>query len=110
MQLPHNFLTASDIRKNMDDDLPSGTSHLSVNAIKAQSAKLYRLDGEISVRRAQVIGNIISSLSAKQRSYFDQLKGKGIANWPAKRSPINKRNYNHDVDVAMMTVASQLYS
>ncbi|MGL1860929.1 MAG: hypothetical protein OCC46_00230 [Pseudodesulfovibrio sp.] len=97
-------------RRNIEGDFPTGTSRLSMASVQEQSAKLYRLDGEMSVRRAQVIGGIIRSLTPDQRAYFDALKGKGIDDWPNKRSPIDKRNYTHDVDVGIMTIASQLYS
>ncbi len=97
-------------RRNFEGDFPNGTSRLSLNVIKEQSAKLYRLDGEMSIRRAQVIGTILRSLNKSQLEYLDNLKNKGIKNWPNKNSPVNKRNYRHDVDVAMMTIASQLYS
>ena len=39
---------------------------------KFHQAILYRLDGEISYERAQVMGSILSKLNATQRVHFDE--------------------------------------
>lgn len=97
-------------RRNLEGDIPDGTTVLDLEAIKTASAALYRLDGEISIRRAQVLGSIIRSMDADQIAFFDGLDGTGVDDWPTATSPIDKRDYPHDVHVAIMTYASQLYS
>jgi len=54
-------------------DVPAGSSGLDQTAVKAYSAQLYRLDGEISYQRAQVMGTMISHFTADQRAYLDAM-------------------------------------
>lgn len=50
------FVLMDAFRRLINNDLPSGTTGLSADAVKAYSAQLYRLDGEISFARAQLMG------------------------------------------------------
>ena len=72
------FVLISAFRRLLQGNLPAGTTGLSEDAVKAYSAKLYRLDGEISFARAQRMGGLITSLDATQRAHLDAMVGKGM--------------------------------
>lgn len=94
----------------LKNDLPAGTTSLSKDAVKAYSAELYQLDGQISFERAQLMGRIITSLSAEQKAYFDAMVGKGMREWNTVEEPEDIRGLDRDVKVAVMTYAADLYS
>jgi hypothetical protein len=60
-------------RKNMEKQYPEGTPHLDKDAVLEYSARFYRINGELSYRRAEVLGGIINSLSDKQKARFDEI-------------------------------------
>jgi Raf kinase inhibitor-like YbhB/YbcL family protein len=93
-----------------DGDLPAGTSGLSEDAVKAYSADLYKLDGQISFARAELYGRMINSMSAEQIAYFDAMKGKGMKEWPVVIEPEDIRGLDREVKVAVMTYAADMYS
>ena len=94
----------------LEGDLPAGTTGLNEEAVKAYSAELYRLDGEISFERAELMGNILNNLSAEQTAYFDAMVGKGMLEWPNVEEPADVRSLNRDVKVAVMTYAADMFS
>jgi len=104
------FVLMDAFRRLLEGDLPTGTTGLDEDAIKAYSAELYRLDGEISYERAQVMGGIISSFDATQRAYLDSMVGKGMLEWPDVEEPSDLRNLDRDVKVAVMTYAGDMFS
>lgn len=93
-----------------NNDLPAGTTGLSLDAVKAYSADLYKLDGEISFARAELYGRMINSTSAEQIAYFDAMKGKGMKEWPVVTEPEDVRGLDREVKVAVMTYAADMYS
>jgi hypothetical protein len=104
------FVLIDAFRRQIEGDLPAGTTGLSLNAVKAYSAELYRLDGEISFARAQLMGKLINEMSAEQKAYFDAMKGKGMKTWPTVTEPEDIRGLDRDVKVAVMTYAADMYS
>ena len=104
------FVLMKAFRRLLSGDVPATTSQLSESGVRAFSAQLYRLDGEISYDRALVMGRILNSLSSEQQASLRSLVGKGIANWPDLPDQIDKRLFSHDVHVALMTYASDLFS
>jgi Raf kinase inhibitor-like YbhB/YbcL family protein len=94
----------------LTNDLPAGTTGLNEEAVKAYSAELYKLDGQISFERAQLMGKIINSLSADQKAYFDAMVGQGMKEWNTVEEPEDIRGLDRDVKVAVMTYAADLYS
>lgn len=104
------FVLIDAFRRQIENDLPAGTTGLSLEAVKAYSAELYRLDGEISYDRAVLMGKIINALSAEQQAYFDAMKGKGMKTWPTVTEPEDIRGLDREVKVAVMTYAADLYS
>lgn len=99
-------------RRQLESDLPAGTTGLDSSAVAAYAADLYRLDGQISFARARLMGGIVRSLTPAQRAALDALKGHGgVGNWDRTRpDPLQARHLDHDVNVAVMTCASEMYA
>lgn len=99
-------------RRLYENDLPSGSTGLDIEAVKSYSAQLYRLDGEISYGRAELLGRVYRSFSQAQKTTLDNLRAlNGVGNWPANlQNPLQGRGLDRDVDVAVMTYASEMYS
>jgi hypothetical protein len=104
------FALMEAFRRLLEGDLPAGTTGLSEDAVKAYSAKLYRLDGEISFARAQLMGSLITSMNATQRACLDSMVGKGMLDWPKVEEPSDIQGLDRDVKVAVMTYAADMYS
>jgi len=97
-------------RRQLEGDIPAGSQGLDRDAVLAYSAELYRLDGEMSLQRAQVMGGILHDLNTQQRAYLHKLKDTGMAAWPNVPEPIDRRSLPHDVHVAVMTYAGDMFS
>ena len=99
-------------RRLIDGDLPSGTTGLNKDIVMYYTADLYRIDGLISYNRAQLFGQVLNSLSTAQKAKLVALKGlKGIGNWDANvTNPLEKLQLQQDVNVAVMTYASEMYA
>jgi len=99
-------------RRLIDGDLPAGKTGLDPDVVKAFSAELYRIDGEISYKRAQLFGQVISSLSGQQIAELNALKElNGVGNWNnSLANPLDGMQLEKDVNVAVMTYASEIYA
>lgn len=104
------FVLMDAFRRMTDGKLPAGKTELSKDAVKTYSAELYQLDGQISFARAQLMGQIINTLSAQQRGYFDAMVGKGMKEWNTAQEPADVRGLDRDTKVAVMTYAADLFS
>ena len=104
------FVLIKAFTRLLDGDLPAGTTGLSEDAIKAYSAELYHLDGEISFARAELYGKLVGSFTSDQKAYFDAMKGKGMKTWPTVIEPGDIQGLDRDVKVAVMTYAADMYS
>jgi hypothetical protein len=95
-----------------ESDLPAGTTELSKDEVINYTGELYKLDGQISFGRAQIFGEVINSLSSEQKGKLDALKGlKGIGNWSNNLpNQLDGLNLEQDVNVAVMTYASEMYA
>ncbi len=93
-----------------DGKLPTGTTGLSEDAVKAYSTQLYQLDGQISFARAQLYGKLLYSMDAEQKAYLDAMVGKGMASWPKVTQPPDLQGLTPDVQVAVMTYAADMFS
>lgn len=99
-------------RRLKEGDLPAGTTGLSKAAVQNYAAEIYKLDGLISYDRAKLFGEVINSLSTSQKTNLDALKAlNGIGNWnKTLTNPLQGLNLPQDVNVAVMTYASEIYS
>ena len=104
------FVLMDAFRRLLAGDLPASSTGLDAEAVKAYSADLYRLDGEISYERAQVMGGILSELDGSQRAYLDAMVSKGMFDWPEVDEPDQLRGLDRDVKVAVMTYAGDMFS
>jgi hypothetical protein len=104
------FCLMQAFRRQLAGDLPAGSSGLDKAAVLGFCAGLYRLDGEMGLQRAAVMGGILHGLNPQQRAYLDRLKGSGMATWPDVPEMIDRRSMPHDVHVAVMTYAGDLFS
>jgi hypothetical protein len=99
-------------RRLIEGDIPSGTTGLDKDAILTYSADLYKIDGEISYNRAELFGKVISSLTNLQAEKLKELRNlNGVGNWPSDLpDKLKDRGLDKDVNVAVMTFASEIYS
>jgi len=97
-------------RRNLEGDLPAGTKGLNKNAVVKYSANLYELDGLLAFQRAQVMGGIIRSLNDQQRAALAKLKFGDSRTWPDLPEQLDKQSMSHEVNVAMMTYASEMFA
>lgn len=104
------FVLMKAFRRLPEGDVPIGTTGLSPDAVKAFSSDLYELDGVISYARAQVMGNLLYSLTAEQKAYLDAMVGQGMLNWPVVEEPADLRGLGRDQKVAVMTYAGDMFS
>lgn len=104
------FVLMNAFRVLLEGNLPEGSSGLDLAAVQEFSSQLYRLDGEISLERAEIMGRILASLDATQRSYLDSIAGTGMLDWPNPGDQLDPREYPRDVHVAVMTYAADMLS
>ncbi len=114
------FPLIKSFRRLIEGDLPIDNSTgkaatgLDKNAVMKYSGELYTLDGEISYGRAETLGNILRSFTTEQKAKLDALKAlNGVGNWDwdsSQNNPLQGRNLDKDVNVAVMTYASEMYS
>jgi hypothetical protein len=104
------FVLMTAFRRLLTGDLPAGTTGLDEDKVKATSAELYLLDGQISLERAKVMGNILHSLTAEQKASLDSMVGKGMTSWPDAAEPQELRPLSRDEKIAVMTYAGDLFS
>lgn len=96
--------------RQLREDLPPSSPGLNREAVKKYTADLYELDGQLSYRRAEVLGSIVRSLSDKQKQYLAHMKFDNSATWPEREDQIDKRSMSHTAHVAVMTYASEMFS
>jgi hypothetical protein len=97
-------------RQNLQGDIPAGSNGLDRNAVMKYSADLYVLDGLLAFQRAQVMGGVIRSLTDQQTAALARLKFGDSRTWPDIPEQLDKRGMSHDVNVAVMTYASEMFS
>ena len=92
-------------RQNLD-----GSKGLSKAAVMRYSADLYALDGKLAFQRARVMSSVLHSLGAEQKARLAQLKFGDSRTWPEVGEPFDKTSVSHEVDVAVMTYASEMFA
>ncbi len=106
----NRFVLMTAFRRQLENNLPAGSSGLNEAAVQAYSASLYRLDGQISYQRAQVMGSILANLNDTQKAYLAGMVGQGMTSWPNVAEPAELRGLTQDEKVAVMTYAGDLFS
>lgn len=95
--------------RQLDGDIPAGSTGLSREAVMKYTAEVFEMDGLLSYRRAQVLGGIIRSLTDKQKQYLAKMVFNNSATWPELENQLDK-SLSHTVHVAVMTYASEMFS
>ncbi len=104
------FTLMDAFRRQLEGQTPSDSANLSAEAVMDYSATLFRLDGEISLRRAQVLGEIVRTMTPNQIEAMQQLTATGSEGWSDVGDQVDKQSMSHEMHVAVMTYASQLFS
>ena len=97
-------------RRNLAGNLPAGSTGLDKAAVMRYSAELYELDGVIAYERARVMGSVIRSFDDSQKAALAKLKFGDSRTWPDLPEQLDKRSMPHEVNVAMMTYASEMFA
>ena len=96
--------------RQLEGKLPAGSDGLRREAVMKYTAKLYAIDGQLSYRRAQVVGGTIRSLTAPQREYLSKLAFADSSTWPELPDQLDQQGLSHTAHVAVMTYASEMLS
>jgi phosphatidylethanolamine-binding protein (PEBP) family uncharacterized protein len=75
------FPLAMAFRRLFNGEAPSGHPALDVNAVKAYSAYLFGIDGQMSYARAVAYASVLNSMNASQKAKLDAMKGTGAGTW-----------------------------
>ena len=97
-------------RRNLEGQIPTGSTGLDRVAVIGYSADLYALDGHLAYERARVMGGIIRRLDSRQKAALASLKFGDSRTWPDVTEQLDKRSMSHEANVAMMTYASEMFS
>lgn len=83
---------------------------LNEDAVIKYCRELYAIDGELSFRRAEVMGEVIRSFNKDQIAALEKLSYGNSATWPEIKERFDKRMLSHRAHVGVMTYASELFS
>jgi phosphatidylethanolamine-binding protein (PEBP) family uncharacterized protein len=72
---------ADAFRRLIDGDTPSGHPELSREAVKAFSADLFAIDGQMSYLRAKAYASVLGAMTTSQQATLAAMKGKGALAW-----------------------------
>ena len=97
-------------RRNLEGDIPAGSKGLDREAVMKFSAGLYELDGLLAYQRAEVMGAVLRSLDDSQKAALAKLRFGDSRTWPDVPDQLDRRSMSHEVDVAMMTYASEMFA
>ena len=97
-------------RQALEQSTTAKAVSLNKEAVVKFCSELYAIDGELSYRRAEVIGEVIRSLSDEQKQAFAKLSFGNSATWPQMPENLDKRTLSHRAHVGVMTYASELFS
>jgi phosphatidylethanolamine-binding protein (PEBP) family uncharacterized protein len=96
--------------RQLTGDIPKGSEGLNRQAVMKYTAELYEIDGQLSYRRAEVLGGIIRSFTDAQQQALAKFKFSDSSTWPDTKDQVDKRAMSHAAHVAVMTYASEMFS
>lgn len=98
--------------RELTSDIPAGSTGLNKDAVMRYVSEIFAFDAELSYRRAQVFGQVLSSFTPEQKAYFAKMKFGDFNTWPDVDVRPYKlpRGTDKLVNVAYMTYASELFS
>jgi phosphatidylethanolamine-binding protein (PEBP) family uncharacterized protein len=104
------FPLAKAFRRLINGEVPAGHAELSRDAVKAYSAYLFGIDGEMSYLRAQAYASVLGSMDAGQKSVLDAMKGKGAAEWQQPAIEPNALKKHGAYGVRLRTYAGEMFA
>jgi hypothetical protein len=98
--------------RELSGDIPGGSKGLNKDAVMRYVGDIFAYDAELSYKRSQVFGRIVSSFTPQQKAYLAGMKFGDFNTWPAVDVEPYKlpRGTDKMVNVAYMTYASELFS
>lgn len=107
----NRFPLMNAFRRNLEGDIPTGSTGLDAEAVSEYTAGLYRIDADLSYNRAVVVGEIINSFTTDQKAYLAKMQFNNYSSWPevAENATLKKSMTNNEF-IAVMTYASELFS
>lgn len=97
-----------------DQQIPQGSSGLDKAAVVNQVGEIFAEDARLSLKRAEVMAAVASSLTLDQNAYLAKMKFNDFNTWPAKdeknRLPRESKGGSKMFNVAYMTYASEFFS
>jgi len=100
--------------RERDGEIPQGATGLSREAVIRYVGDFYAYDAELSCRRAEIFGKVVSSLTPDQKAYLGKMKFGDFNTWPEldERSFLKRpaAGVSKFYNVAYMTYASEFFS
>ena len=78
----NRFLLTNAFRRNLEGNIPAGSTGLSSQAVSQYTSGLYKTDADLSYNRALVVGDIVNSFTADQKAYLAKMQFNNYASWP----------------------------
>jgi len=108
------FPLIESFHRQLDGRIPLGSSGLNEAAVVRYTGGIFEKDAELSLRRAEVMGQVARSLTADQKAYLGSMKFGDFNTWP----PLDERDTLREIgrgksqlfNVAFMTYASEFFS
>jgi hypothetical protein len=97
-------------RAQLEGDIPAGSNGLNKTAVIKYSAKLYDVDANISLQKAETYAKVIRSLNETQRAYLGNLASSGVRSWPIVDASSALKDSGQNNSVAVRTYASEMFS
>jgi hypothetical protein len=98
--------------RQLDGSIPAGSQGLNKAAVMKHVGDIFAFDAEISYKRAQIFGQLVTSFTPEQKAYLAKMKFGDFNTWPAIDMEQYKlpRQTEKMVNVAYMTYASEFFS
>jgi Spy/CpxP family protein refolding chaperone len=96
--------------RELEGAIPAGSCGLSRESVMKYTASIYEIDGQLSYRRAEVLGGIVRSFTSVQRARLSAMAFNDSSTWAELADQVDKRSLSHAAHVAVMTYASEMFS
>lgn len=100
--------------RERDNQLPVGSEGLNKETVSQYVGDIFARDAELSLRRAEAIAQVASSLTSDQRAYFAKMKFGDFNTWPDLDARDSNRRRGRPTsqlfNVAYMTYVSEFFS
>ena len=98
--------------RELNGVIPAGSAGLNKTAVMQYVGDIFAFDAELSYKRAQIFGQIISALTAEQKAALAKMKFGDFNTWPEVDMEQYKlpKGTDRAINVAYMTYASEFFS